>query len=339
MNQVLPVGKLPHRLLSQMIAHLPTNGENVLLGPGVGLDCAVLEFGDRCLVLKSEPITFATQQIGWYAVQIAANDIATTGCKPQWMLLTVLLPEGKTTPTGVEHLTYQVGAICQQLGIALIGGHTEVTAGLERPILVTTLIGETDRQHLITPRGAQPGDRLIMTKGIPIEATALLAREFPERVKSVLSDEDLKKAQDFLLHPGISVLPEAEIAVKTGGINAMHDPTEGGIATALWELAQASQTTLVVQPESIYIPELSARVCSLFGLDPLGTIASGALLMAVNPARADDVLAALREQQVHAAEIGWIEKGDAIVLANTARGRAPFITFERDEIARIFESG
>ncbi len=339
MNQVLPVGKLPNSLLSQLIAQLPTHGENVLLGPGVGLDCAVLEFGEHCLVLKSEPITFATQQIGWYAVQIAANDIATTGCKPQWMLLTVLLPEGKTTPRDVEELTRQVSETCRQLGIILVGGHTEITAGLERPILVTTLLGETDRQRLITPRGAQPDDRLILTKGVPVEATALLAREFPQRVQLVLSADELEKAQNFLFHPGISVLPEAEIAVKTGGVHAMHDPTEGGIATALWELAQASQTTLVVEPEKIYIPELSARVCSQFGLHPLGAIASGALLMAVDAQRSNDVLTALHANLIHAAEIGWIEKGDATVIANTARGRAPFITFDRDEIARIFETG
>ncbi|MEN4012839.1 MAG: AIR synthase family protein [Chloroflexota bacterium] len=338
MNQTLPVGKLPHHLLAQLISSLPTKGERVLLGPGIGLDCAVLEFDDRCLVFKTEPITFATQQIGWYAVQIAANDIATTGCVPQWMLLTILLPEAKTTPATVEEITRQVGDTCRQMNITLVGGHTEITAGLDRPILITTLFGEIAREKLITPRGAKPHDRLILTKGVPIEAAALLALEFPHRMKNVLSENELAQVQNFLVQPGISVLPEAGIAVRAGGIHAMHDPTEGGISTALWELAVASQKTLVIEPGKIFVPDLAARICSHFHLNPFGTIASGALLLAVDPSSADTVLHALRSNCIYAVEIGWIETGDSTVFQITPNGRSPFIRFDRDEITRIFET-
>ena len=132
--EILPVGKLPHELLEKIIRSAPTSGSRVLLGPGVGLDCAVLEFGDTCLVLKTEPITFASDELGWYAVQIAANDIATTGARPKWAMFTVLLPSGVTTEQSVTNLADQLYAACRGAGITVIGGHTEVTHDLTRPL-------------------------------------------------------------------------------------------------------------------------------------------------------------------------------------------------------------
>ncbi len=334
----LPVGKIPHELLEQIINAAPTDGHRVKLGPGVGLDCAVLEFGDRCLVIKTEPITFASHEIGWYAVQIAANDIATMGARPQWMLLTALLPEKSTSVSLIQNITKQVADTCRALGITLIGGHTEVTHGLDRPILVTTLLAETECHSLITPKGARPGDRLIVTKGVPIEATALLAREFPQRLEGVLSNEEIKIAQDFIYSPGISVLTDAQIAVKAGKITAMHDPTEGGIATALWELAQACGHTLLVDLERIPIPALSRRICAAFDVDPYGTIASGSLLLSADPSSAQAVLTKLSEHGIAAADIGVIQQGPADVLQQTAAGKLRVKKFERDEITRVFES-
>ncbi len=296
MTSILPVGKLPHELLEKIIRSAPVSGSRVLLGPGVGLDCAVLEFGDICLVLKTEPITFANDQIGWYAVQIAANDIATTGAVPKWAMFTVLLPEGQTTAESASDLAEQLYAACRSAGIAVIGGHTEVTHDLTRPVIVTTLLGEIQREQLITPGGAQPGDVIILTKGVPIEATALLAREFPAVVGKVLSIEEMDTARNFLFDPGISVVKDAQVALQAGGVTAMHDPTEGGVATALWEMAQACQKTFLIDPARIPIPPLSARICQIFDLNPLGTIASGALLLTVNPESKDLVLAALAER-------------------------------------------
>jgi hydrogenase maturation factor len=338
MNFTFPLGKLPHEYLQQLINTLPAPSERVILGPGIGLDCAVVEFDERCLVFKSEPITFATQQIGWYAVQIAANDIATTGAKPQWMLLTMLLPENKTTPLLVNEITQQVTQTCQQLGITPIGGHTEITAGLDRPILVTTLIAEISRENLITPLGAKPGDVIILSKGIPIEATALLANEFPERFEGFLSEPELSEAQHFLKEPGISVSRDAEIAIKAGEVHAMHDPTEGGLATALWELAYASRNTLIVDLDQIFIPPLSRKVCEIFGLNPLGTIASGALVIIASPESGPAIVKALRENGIYASIIGQVESGRPEVYQITPTGKRLLEKFTRDEIARVYEA-
>ncbi len=337
MNPVLPVGKLPPELLAKIIRSAPTAGPRVLLGPGIGLDCAVLDFGEICLVLKTEPITFASEEIGWYAVQIAANDIATTGARPAWAMFTVLLPERKTSEESVTALSKQVTDACRAAGITLIGGHTEVTHGLDRPIIVTTMLGEIQRDKLVTPDQAQPGDILILTKGVPIEATALLAREFPAVLKDHLTPEEILAARNYLFTPGISVLKDAQIAVKTGGVTAMHDPTEGGVATALWEMAQACQHTFRVDPARILIPPLSARICEVFGLDPLGTIASGALLLAVKPASSGAVLHALKAAGISAAEIGVVVAGEAEVLVNQKGKFRPQQRFDHDEIGRVYQ--
>ena len=337
MNAVLPVGKLPHHLLADLLAQAPSHHERVLLGPGIGLDCAVLDMGETALVLKTEPITFATQEIGWYAVQIASNDIATTGALPRWMLTTLLLPEGKTTPELVSTIGRQIFQTCQQLGITLIGGHTEITYDLHRPIVVTTLIGEIEKAHVITPRGAQAGDVIILTKGIPIEGCAILAREFAHRLEEILTPEEIQTAQRYIYEPGISVLHDAQLAIAAGRVTAMHDPTEGGLATALWELAEAAGVRLCVEQSAIPISPLAQKICAFFGLDPLGTLASGALLLTVHPHDAPQILKVLTSAGIPAAAIGRVEVGTPEVFLIIQGQERPLPRFARDEIARFYE--
>jgi hydrogenase maturation factor len=333
----LPVGKLPPDLLARLIAHAPAADARVRLRPGPGLDCAVVDLGDRLLVFKSVPITLATSEIGWYLVQVNANDLATTGAVPRWLLLTMLLPEGASTPTLVEQWTEQVYSACRELGIDVIGGHTEVTQGLGRPILAGTLIGEAEPGRLVTPRGAQVGDRLLLTKGVPIEATALLAREFPGRLQGHLSAPELAEAQAYLTCPGISVVRDASLALQAGRVTAMHDPTEGGLAGALWELAEACGHSLWLDPARVPVPALAARVCAAFGLDPLAAIASGALLLTAPEPDASAICVALASAGIPCAEIGAVEQGAPAVWQVTAAGRARLPRPARDAVARIFE--
>lgn len=334
----IPVGKLPPELLARILASAPIQDERILVGPGVGLDCAVVDLGSRLLVFKSDPITFATDEIGWYAVQVNANDIATTGATPKWFLMTLLLPGGKTTDDMVDQISQQVFEACQSIGVSVIGGHTEITHGLERTIVVGTMVGEISRQELITPDGARPGDRLLITKGVPVEATSILAREFPKKLQGVLSAEEISQASNYLYEPGISVLKDAYLAIKTGVVTAMHDPTEGGLASALWELAEACGHTILFDPESVPIPPLSQRICQAFEIDPLGAIASGALLLSTTPDDAPKICQALEIEGIICAEIGGVESGSAQVWKITAQGREQMPRPERDEIARVFDS-
>ena len=304
----------------------------------MGLDCAVVEFGSRLLVFKSDPITFATEEIGWYAVQVNANDIATTGAVPIWFLMTLLLPEGDTTSQLVEQISQQVFNACNDLGVSVIGGHTEITHGLALPILVGTMIGEVERDELITPRGAQAGDRLLLTKGVPIEATSILAREVPDRLSDQLSSAELAQARDFLYDPGISVLRDARLALGSGRVTAMHDPTEGGISSALWELAEACGHAIVFDPDAVPVIPLAGRVCQIFEIDPLNAIASGALLLTAPAEDAERICAALETEGIACAEIGFVESGPATVWRNTGTGREAHPRPERDAIAKVFDS-
>jgi hydrogenase maturation factor len=339
-QEVLPVGKLPAKMLKDLLARLPARDPRVLLGPGIGMDCAVVEASDRLLVLKSDPITFATDAIGWYAVQVNANDLATTGATPRWMLVTLLLPADGASHLA-EQIICQLEEACRPLNLTIIGGHTEITHGLERPIVVGSMIGEVERERLVTPRGALPGDRLLLTKGIPIEATALLAREFADRLTDPtngMSQADLQMAQDFLYKPGISVVREAQAAVQAGGVHAMHDPTEGGLYAALWELAEACNHPLRVDPSAVPVYPLSSRICQILGLDPLGALASGALLLAVAADSAQAIIRAIEQEGIECSEIGLVsdEKGLPLVWAGAGAPTARLPRPTQDEIAKLF---
>ncbi len=331
----LSLGKLPPKFLDQLLRYIADSTDpRVYQGPGIGLDCAVLDFGNRFVVVKSDPITFATDSIGWYAVNVNANDIATTGARPRWFLATLLLPVSTEKKT-VETIFGQIKTACQEVGASLIGGHTELTAGLDRPIIAGTMLGEIDRECLISPSGAKPGDHILLTKGIPIEATSILAREFPARLSS-LPNSVVERAAEYLHNPGISIVPEAMAAAEVGGVTAMHDPTEGGLAAALWELAQASQVRLVIDVEAIPIPQESRMVCDALSINPLEAIASGALLLTVDPKSVSLVLKAIGDLDITVVDIGSVEPGrDVLILrqGNSSRLNWPL----RDAIAQLFE--
>jgi len=336
-EQPFGVGKLPMGFLQALLERYGGEDERLVVGPRVGEDAAVLEMGEGYLVVKSDPITFATDEIGWYVVHINANDIATMGASPRWLLLTLLLPERRTTPAQVEDIFSQVSRACQSLGIVLCGGHTEITYGLDRPIAVGLMLGEVDKADLVCTSGAQTGDHVILTKGIAVEGTAILALEKGDDLASRLGPEAVAHARRFLREPGISVVRDAQILCQAGRPHAMHDPTEGGLATGLWELAIASGKGLVVEASRIRRFPETVAVCEALGLDPLGLIASGALLAAVAPEESAPMLAALEASGLEASVIGQVVEGPPSVEIFEEGGRRPMPTFERDELARVFE--
>ncbi len=329
---ILPLGKLPPDVLGLLLARVPAD-PRVLVGPRLGEDAAVIDMGEVCLVAKTDPITFATDEIGWYAVQVNANDVATTGATPRWFMATVLLPGGLADAGLARRIFEQILAACARLGITLIGGHTEITHGLDRPIVAGTLLGEVSRDQLILTGGARPGDRVLLTKGFPIEATAIIARERRAELIPVFGEAMVSRAAGYLTDPGISVVRDARIATGAGRVTSMHDPTEGGVATALWELAEASGVTVEVTVETWPIRPEGARLCAHFGLDPLGAIASGALLLTVAPESAEAVRTALESAGIPACELGSVKAGPAQVWYQGHLLPRP----ARDEIAKLFE--
>jgi hydrogenase expression/formation protein HypE len=335
-SNTFSVGKLPMAFLQELLERYGGQGERVVLGPRVGEDAAVLDMGERYLVAKSDPITFATDEIGWYVVHVNANDIATMGATPRWLLLTLLLPEQGADRAAVEQIFSQVSRACQDLGIVLCGGHTEITYGLDRPIAVGLMLGEVEKADLVCTAGAQVGDSLILTKGIAIEGTAVLALEIGDQLEEIVGAELVVQARRFLTEPGIGVMHDARIVCRTGRPHAMHDPTEGGLATGLWEVALASGKGLIVDLGQVHLFPETVAFCQALDLDPLGLIASGALLVAAAPEESSLMITALSEAGIQATVIGRVVEGPPVVRVETADGLVPLPTFERDELARVF---
>lgn len=331
-------GKLDYSLLGELISDLPLD-ERVIVGPRIGEDAAVVDMGDRYLVASTDPITFATDLIGWYAVHVNANDVATMGAKPLWFLATVLLPEGKSDEKLVREIFAQMKGACRSLEVSFIGGHAEITPELPRPIVIGTMLGEVDKDRLVTSSGAQIGDAVLVTKGVPIEGTAIIAREKAEELLNRgISKEVVERAQKFLFDPGISVVRDALIACSVANVHAMHDPTEGGLARGLWELAEASQVTIEVDVTNLPVVPEGQKLCQVFGLNPLGTISSGTLLICVAEQEVSKVVKALESANIPVALVGRVtSKGEACVIAQQPDGTLVQLPdFPKDEIVRIF---
>ena len=330
----MEVGKFPPELLERLLGSAGSDDPRVVLGPRVGEDAAALDFGDRLLIAKSDPVTFATDRAGWYAVQVCANDVACTGATPRWFLATLLVPESFSIEEA-KRLFDDVMESCNTLGVALIGGHSEVTQGIQRPIVMGTMLGEVQRDRLITTAGAQEGDSIVVTKGVAIEGTALLARDRAEELRQAGVEESvITRSAEMLDTLGISVIHDAQTSVQLP-VHSMHDITEGGLFTALHEVAAASGLGLAVEEDSVpVLPETNA-VCTALGLHPMGLLASGAMLVTLHPQYTPSLLHYLDRAGINAWEIGqMLPAEEGSVLFTRGGDEVPLPKFERDELAR-----
>ncbi len=335
----MEIGKFPHDLLQKLLAGVESGDPAVVLGAGIGEDAAVLEVGGRLLVAKSDPVTFATDRIGWYAVQVNANDVACTGGTPKWFLATLLVPE-RFSSQQAEELFTQVVEACRALDVTLIGGHSEVTYGIDRPLVMGTMLGEVERDRLVTTGGAQEADSIVVTKGIAIEGTALLARERPADLrKAGVPQEVVDKSAVLLDKPGISVIMDASVACDTVQVHSLHDVTEGGLFTGLREVAAASKLGLAIEEDSVPLLPETVRVCEALGLDPMGLLASGALLITLPTQEVPGLLSALEKAEIDSWEIGrMLPPEEGLVLFDRLGREVELPTFSRDELARYFST-
>jgi hydrogenase maturation factor len=339
-SKTLPIGKLPLEHLRSLLKHLPKHDPRLLVGPQIGEDAAVIDAGDRYLVVATDPVTFTTEQIGRYVVHVNANDVAVLGARPLWFFVVMLLPENHTTPGLAETIMADVRSTCEELGVALGGGHTEITQGLDRSILVGQMLGEVAPTRLVRKTRIAIGDQILLTQGVAIEGTAILARERSERLRGRVDADLLARAARFLTEPGISVVSAALAAANVGGgVHAMHDPTEGGLAMGLFELVAPTGLGLRVIHEQIPMFSETKAICSALALDPLKLIASGALLIAVALDGTGPIRAAIEAKDIPVAVIGEVRpssEGMTIVTNGISESLTPAV---RDEIVRAFESG
>jgi hydrogenase expression/formation protein HypE len=333
----LPVGKLPGHLLREFLEELSLD-DDVIVGPGIGRDAAAVRLGDWVLVLKTDPVTFPTSDAGWYLVNVNANDIACMGAEPRWLLVTALLPENETTAELAESIFTSLQQACTEIGCSLIGGHTEITEGLTRPILVGQMVGIASEESLIDPTGAEAGDAVLLIGGIAVEGTSILATEACAQLRETVDTDLLSRAARFSRNPGISVVPYARrlLEVGTASVKAMHDPTEGGLATGLHEIAEATGLGIEVNNDAIHIYPETKSIADALGLDPWGLIASGALLAVVAPENVDAALERLGDLDVPASQIGRLtsDPTQRTLIVDGSPQELP--TFAVDEIARYF---
>jgi hydrogenase expression/formation protein HypE len=335
-RRLLP-GKLPAAQLDAMLGRLTKSDPRVLIGPRLGEDAAVIEFDDRCLVVTTDPITFAIDRIGWYAVHVNANDVAVMGARPRWFFAVLLLPERQTTGAMVDAIFDDIRMTCERLDITVCGGHTEITMGLGRPIVVGQMLGETSAARLVRKDALGPGDLIVLTHGAAIEGTALLARERQATLSEHLDEALVRRAQQLLVDPGISVVRAAAVAGEAGGVRAMHDPTEGGIASGLYEMASAARVGLRVWTDRIpVLPETDA-VCRVLEADPLRLVASGALLAGVRPESVEAVAQALADAGIPSSIVGEVVPESEGIRMTADGGWVDLVPAERDEVARILE--
>jgi hydrogenase expression/formation protein HypE len=298
----LPMGKIPpETLVNAVFSQLGVKNQDVILGPSLGEDGAIVKVGNKVLISAMDPITGAAQRIGWLAVNINANDVATFGVRPTFFSSCVLLTEDSTEKTA-KKICQQISYAAEKLGIAIIGGHSEVTPNLNRPIIIGCAMGVTEPNKYVITGGAKPRDKIVLTKDAGIEGTAVLAMEKHSQLKTKLKKSLLRSAASF--YDRISVVEEAILAYNHGGVTAMHDPTEGGIAGGIHEIADASRLGVKVFEDKISVSTETSEICEFFNVDPLQLIGSGALLISAKPKSAEDIVNELTNHDIQASVIG-----------------------------------
>jgi len=330
-------GKIPTQvLIRNVFRYKGIEDRAVIMGSSIGEDAALVSLGKNVLVLTTDPVTGTASDIGWLAVHINANDVACRAAIPRWFLCDLLLPE-RSNVRLVNAIMKQIDKAAKQVGVAVVGGHTEVTTGLKRPIVIGYMLGVARRRRFVTSDGARPGDQLIMTKTVGIEGTAVLASDFAHKLRPKVGEKLLRRARS--LRSLISVVDDALLAVKAGGVRAMHDPTEGGLLQGVWELAEASGAGFLIYESRIPIRPETKQICSALKVDSLRLMSSGCLLIAADKRKSPLILRRLRENRIQASIIGMMtqrRRGRKLVALN---GKAREIgASERDELYRVIES-
>ncbi len=332
-------GKLPPNLLSKyVLSRVGIPDPSVIVGPSIGEDAAIIDIGGgRVLVIHVDPITGAVEFLGWLAVHIASNDIAVRGVRPRWLLSVLYLPENATEEL-IDRITSQIDMAAREVGAMVVGGHTEYTPGIARPLISMTAIGVAQRGRYVTTGGARVGDAVVMTKSAAIEGTAILSTDFKNvLLKLGVSEEIIKRGERFI--EKVSVVKEALALAEAGLATSMHDPTEGGLLGGLVEIAYASNKTIYIWEENILLAEETAAITGTLGLDPLKLISSGTLIATIPQDRVEEALKTLHSIGVEATAIGYVgEKTDSLATIYRKNGSIEKIkeVYVEDELAKAW---
>ncbi len=313
----MKVGKIPESVLKRSVfKQIHTKREEVLLGAGVGEDCAAIKLADdEMFILSTDPITGTAADIGHLAIHVTMNDLASAGAKPIGVMLTILLPEC-AQEADLKKMMGQMEQVCNELNVQIMGGHTEVTKVVNQPLISVCGVGKAKVGKLVSTAGANPGDDILTSKWIGLEGTSIIAKEKEAELLQRYPMELVRTAQEFDRY--LSVLPEADVAVLSG-VSAMHDVTEGGIFGALWEMAESSGVGLEIDLRKIPLKQETIEVCEFFHINPYELISSGCMLMASPDG--NTLVRELEKAGVHAVVIGKATTGNDRILLNEEERR------------------
>lgn len=308
----MKIGKIPEVVLKRSVfKQIKHRRQEVLVRPGVGKDCSIIELQpDEAFVMSTDPITGATQDIGSLAVHITSNDIASSGADMIGVMLSILLPEG-ARESDLREMMQNIENTCGMLDVEVLGGHTEVTAAVNQPIVTITGVGKIKKSDIITTSGIKPGDEIVMTKWAGLEGTTIIAQDKYSELLTKYTKEFIDGA--VALKQYLSIVPEARIA-KRMGATSMHDVTEGGIFGALWEIAEASNVGLNIDLKKISMKQETVEICEFYDLNPYLLISSGCLLISTN--KGNDLVEALSAEGITATIIGRATAGKERIIHN-----------------------
>ena len=329
---MLKVGKLDSDLLKKIVFDKITfRRPEVLTRPGIGEDCAVVDFGSYDCVMSTDPITAAISDIGRLSIHISCNDIASNGIEPLGIMLAVMLPVG-TTEEDIEEMMRQAGEVSAKLGVEIIGGHTEITPAVNTPVIVSTAIGRAPKSGSQQADQLVPGDYIMITKAAGLEGSGIIACDFADELKKVLTDEEIAEAKSLLDH--VSVVTEGVAAGKVG-THGMHDVTEGGVLGAVWELCQIAGTGAEVWVDEIPVREVTKKICSHFDIDYLRLISSGCMVIMVSPEKKEEMEKTMAEVGVELSCIGVITEADKGIIMKQGAEVKPVAPPASDELYKV----
>ncbi|MCE4624839.1 MAG: AIR synthase family protein [Desulfurococcales archaeon] len=332
----LPIGKLPLDALGEVISRIRTYRDpQTTQGPAVGEDAGIIRLPCCDLAIHSDPITEASSLAGRLSIIVASNDVATTGACPRWASITIMIPPNSDIES-IKSIAEEAGSIARDLGIDVISGHTEISPGLAKPILVTTVIGLTCPGCAIRTGDARPGDIILITGYAGTEGTAILATDFRDKLKDCgVSNETLEGAKS--LGDKVSIVGRACALASKRLPTAMHDATEGGVIGALVELALASNTRVVVYAERIPVHPSTTAISNCLDIDYLKLISSGALIFTAPKDKVGDAVSLLKTKGYPVEVIGRVEEGEPELVLYRGERVERYSAPPADEISRVWE--
>ena len=328
---ILKVGKLDNDILEKIVfGNIKYRSGDVIKRAGLGEDCAVMDFGEYDCIVSTDPITATPNEIGKLAVYISCNDIASNGIEPFALTMSVLLPEG-TCEKEVELIMKQAGEAAMDLEVEIVGGHTEITTAVVRPVIVSTVFGKSLRGESQTCDLMSEGDLICVTKDLALEGTAIIVGDHEDIMREVLSEDEIKQAKSFM--DSISVVKDGVLAGSIG-THGMHDVTEGGILGAVWEMCMNSKLGARIYESRIPLTDITKKVMKYLDVDPLKMISSGSMVMAISKDKEEDMKVAFKDAGINFNVIGEIvNEGEGITL-ESADGISPVLPPQSDEIYR-----